>query len=370
MNPGRVVLFGATGYTGRLTAEALVSMGMAPVLAGRDRDRLIALTEDLAVGRADHERPTWQVADVHDPASVRALIHDASDVLVTTVGPFAQFGHVALDAAINAGAGYVDSTGEHTFIKHVFTAANHRAQESGARLLTAFGYDYVPGNLAGALALQAAHDRDPARLEIGYFIRGSFGISSGTRASAVGMMLEPCYTVRNAMLVSERTAKRIVRFTVDGHTWQALSIGGSEHFTMPRLEPHLDQIEVALGWAGRLTPLAHAGGAFLSSAARIPGLMSLVRRPTTTGRGPDAQSRAQASTLVIARVADRAGRHLTQVVVEGPSPYDLTAHTLTWGAQMLAAGCTTEVGALGPTDAFGLPAFVEGCRSFGLQERS
>jgi len=368
MTNRRIVLFGATGYTGRLTASALVAAGLAPILAGRDRERLVALTEQLALGVPDAAKPSWQVADVGDPASVRGLIHDQSDVLVTTVGPFAQLGHVALNAAIDAGAGYLDCTGEHTFIKHVFTEAHHKAVESGARLLTAFGYDYVPGNLAGALALHAARDRDPARLEIGYFIRGSFGISSGTRASAVGIMLKTSYTVRNGALITERAAKRIVNFTADGRTWQALSIGGSEQFTMPRLTPQLRDVDVAIGWAGRLTPLAQAGSALLAGATRIPGVARLMRTPATTGIGPDAKSRARSSTLVIARTHDLVGRPINQIVIEGPSPYDLTAHTLTWGAQMLSAGRTSEVGALGPADAFGLDTFVAGCRGFDLVE--
>lgn len=369
MTRGRVVLFGATGFTGRLTAEVLVAAGLAPVLAGRDRERLIALTEQLSEGAPASGMPTWQVASVDDPRSVRALLEDAHDVLISTVGPFAQFGRVALDAAIDAGAGYVDSTGEHTFIRYVFTEAHHRAIASGARLLTAFGYDFVPGNLAGALALRATGDDVPATLEIGYFVRGAFGISSGTRASALGMMLEPSHSLRGGALVTERSAKRIVHFTIGNRTWQALSIGGSEQFTMPRLAPGLRTVEVALGWAGRLTPLAQIGSPLLAGLGKLPGVQALARRPQPTGRGPDATARAKSATLVVARVTDASGRLLHQVTVDGPSPYDLTACTLTWGAQMLAAGRTSEVGALGPTDAFGLDPFVAGCREFGLGAR-
>ena len=99
----RIVLFGATGYTGARTAEALVERGARPLLTGRDPARLSALAERL--GNLE-----TAPADVTDPASVRALL-SPGDVLVTTVGPFLQLGQAAVDAAVDAGAIYLDSTG-------------------------------------------------------------------------------------------------------------------------------------------------------------------------------------------------------------------------------------------------------------------
>jgi short subunit dehydrogenase-like uncharacterized protein len=109
----RIVLFGATGYTGRLTAEAMVERGLKPVLAARSQDKLAALSEELGGG---FETAT---ADVADPPSVRALV-EKGDVLVTTVGPFVRWGAPAAAAATTAGAHYIDSTGEPPFIREVF----------------------------------------------------------------------------------------------------------------------------------------------------------------------------------------------------------------------------------------------------------
>ena len=83
--PGRIVLFGATGYTGRLVAAAMVERGMKPVLAARSAGPLRELADELAPGL---ETAT---ADVADPPSVRALV-EPGDVLVTTVGPFVRWG--------------------------------------------------------------------------------------------------------------------------------------------------------------------------------------------------------------------------------------------------------------------------------------
>lgn len=373
MKNGQITLFGATGYTGRLTATALVHAGLAPVLAGRSANRLAALADELTPVAPKGAAPTWRVADVCDRASIRSLIQDSTDVLITTVGPFLRLGRPALDAAIDAGAGYVDSTGEPPFVRYVFTEGHARAITTGARLLTAFGYDYVPGNLAGALVLDRVlrAGEFPARVDVGYFIRGGFGISSGTRASAFGMLLEPSFAYRGGSVHTERTAKRVQSFRIAKRTWQGLSIGGSEHFTLPRIAPTLRQVDVYLGWAGRLTQLASKGSTALSALRTIPGVPSLLTnaaaRRTTTGEGPDASARRTSRTVAVAVAYDGVGRLLDQVTVEGPNPYELTAETLAWGAAMLQAGRTTEVGALGPTDAFGLAAFVDGCSRMGLR---
>src|SRR4051794_23300176 len=136
----RIVLFGATGYTGARTAEALVARGARPVLAGRDPARLAELADRL--GGLETAR-----ADVTQPRSVRALL-DRGNVLVTTVGPFLPLGQAAVDAAVDAGAVYLDSTGEPPFIRRVFEHDGRRAAATGAALVPAFGLDYLPGNLA------------------------------------------------------------------------------------------------------------------------------------------------------------------------------------------------------------------------------
>ena len=144
----RIVVFGATGYTGDLVSRALVQRGAHPVLAARNEARVRALAEEL--GGLE-----WAVADVERPDTVRALV-ERGDVLVSTVGPFARWGEPAVQAAIAAGAHYLDSTGEGSFIRDVFERFGPGAQAAGCGLVTAFGYDWVPGNLAGALALRDA----------------------------------------------------------------------------------------------------------------------------------------------------------------------------------------------------------------------
>jgi short subunit dehydrogenase-like uncharacterized protein len=372
----RVVLLGATGYTGRLTAEAMVRAGLAPVLAGRRHDAVARLADRLApLAPRRGAEPTTAVADAGDAASVRRLIQDRSDVLVTTVGPFVEWGDAAVEAAVDAGAAYLDSTGEPPFIRRVFEDYGPRASASGARLITAFGYDYVPGNLAGALALRRCRKagRPASRLDIGYFIEGSFGISSGTRASAAGVLLAPSFARRGGTLVERRSSGgRTREFDLGrGRTWRGLPVAGSEHVALPLSDPDVADIEVWLGWAGKWTPAAAYAGTALGAVAALPGAgertMRALRRRLgrTTGEGPDAASRAAARTVVQAEACDAVGRPLATVRLEGPSPYDLTAELLAWGAAM-AATHPVAPGAHGPVDAFGLDALERGCADMGL----
>src|SRR3954463_16650149 len=141
---GATVLFGPTGYPGERPGGELAGIGERPVLAARSEARVRALAEEL--GGLD-----WAVADVGRPETVRALVQ-RGDVLVSCVGPFARWGAPAVEAAIDAGAHYLDSTGETSFIRRIFEHYGPRADAAGCALLTAMGYDWVPGNLAAGLA--------------------------------------------------------------------------------------------------------------------------------------------------------------------------------------------------------------------------
>ncbi|MDP2710148.1 MAG: saccharopine dehydrogenase NADP-binding domain-containing protein, partial [Solirubrobacteraceae bacterium] len=283
---GRIVLFGATGYTGELTARALVAGGAAPLLAARSRERVQALAAQL--GGLDSA-----VADVARPQTVRALV-EAGDVLVSTVGPFVRWGEPAVAAAIDAGAHYLDCTGEPPFIRAVFERHDDDARAAGVGLLTAFGYDYAPGNLAGALALREAGER-AVSVDVGYFVGGSAAPSGGTRASAIGLLAEPAYAFEGGRLSAQRTARSVRAF--DGRP--AVSIGATEQFALPRVHPGLRDVRVWLGWFGPASRPLQALSAATAIATKLPGVRDAIGAAAgrivkgSTG-GPDAARRARA----------------------------------------------------------------------------
>jgi short subunit dehydrogenase-like uncharacterized protein len=380
--PGRIVLYGATGYIGGLTARAMVAGGTRPVLAGRNRDRLAALAASLSQeGGAKLE--TAVAGAAAGPGGLRELI-GAGDVLVSTAGPFVKVGRPVVEAAVDAGAIYLDSSGEPPFIRQVFEDFGPRAERTGAVLLTAFGYDYVPGNLAGALALQAAGPA-AARVRVGYFVRGDIrrGTSAGTRASVASVLLAPGYAFRGGQIVTERTAAHVASFEIDGTRRQGFSIGSSEHFALPRLraptvradeipaQAPLTDVGVYLGWLGGATWLAHYGTAVVAPLERLPparrALDEVARRIQRSRAGPRQGESIRSDVVAVA--ADARGRKLATVHLTGGDPYSFTAPMLAWAAGKAAADGVQPAGALGPVEAFGAGSLESGCAAAGFHRQ-
>ena len=366
---GRIVLFGATGYTGRLVAKALTDTGGAPLLAGRNEEALESLSDELG---GELETAT---ADVSDPRSVRDLLGD-DDVMLTTVGPFARWGAPAIEAAIDAGRPYLDSTGEPAFIRRTFEEWGPRAEGSGAPLLTALGYDWVPGNLAGALALQEAGERARS-VEVGYFITGgggaglSAGMSGGTMASLTGALLEPGFAYRGGRIVTEQGGRHVRDFEVKGKTRPAVSIGSSEHFTLPRLAEGITDVEAYLGWFGPMSRPMQAGSFALGAIRRVPplkrGVESLLGRfaKGSTG-GPSEDERAAGGSYIVGMARGADGEQLAEVRLSGVDGYTFTGAFLAWAAQRALEGGIEGSGALGPAEAFGLDELERGVSAAGI----
>lgn len=361
---GSVVLFGATGYTGRLTAAALVERGAEPLLAGRDRTALEALAADLGGLET-------AVGDVSDPAGVRDLLGEG-DVMLSTVGPFTHFGAPAIEAAIETGVPYLDSTGEPPFVRRVFEQWDGPAKATGAPLLTAMGYDWVPGNLAAALALSEAGAKATA-VEIGYFLTGGGGgFSGGTLASTVAALLEPGFCFRDGRLLTEPNGRHVRSFDVRGHRRQAVSASSSEHFTIPAQFPQVRDVEAFLGWFGGASRPLQAGSVVLDGVTRIPGAKAglerlLGRFVKGSSGGPSESERAGSGSHVLAIARDRAGTPLAEVRLEGVNAYTFTARMLAWASIRALEGAIEGAGALGPAQAFGIEALEEGVADAGIR---
>ncbi len=361
---GRIVLFGATGYTGRLTAEAMVARGERPVLAGRDSERLAELAGALGGLETD-------VADVTRPETIRELV-EPGDVLVTTVGPFARLGDAAVEVAIDARAAYLDSNGEPSFIRRVFERYGQRAADAGAGLVTAFGYDSVPGNLAAAIALRESGEA-AERVDVGYFMPGDRRgwMSGGTQASLAGASLEPAFVWR-AGIRTKRPAARVRSFEVAGRRRRGISAGSSEHFALPRLHPQLREVNTYLGYIVRNPRAVQVLSALGAGAGRVPGVRALVqalagRFAKGSTNGPDAKTRAQTGSHIVAITYDATGAELTEVHMSGINGYEFTARILAWGASRAAAHGLSGVGAIGPVEAFGLEELEADCGEAGIK---
>jgi saccharopine dehydrogenase (NAD+, L-glutamate forming) len=187
-----LVLVGATGFTGSLTAAYLAEAvsheggpaGLRWGLAGRDltklgdvRDRLV---ERFGAGLAGLELLR---ADVTDPASLEAVTARAR-VVITTVGPYLEYGEPLVRACAEAGTDYVDLTGEPEFVDRMYVRYHEVARRSGARIVHACGFDSIPHDLGALFAAQQLAASGPVRMR--GVVRASGMLSGGTFHSALG----------------------------------------------------------------------------------------------------------------------------------------------------------------------------------------
>jgi hypothetical protein len=186
------------------------------------------------------------------------------------------------------------------------------------------------------------------------------------------VLLEPGFAFDRGSI--DRVRRHWTSFTVDGRRRDGFAVGGSEHFGLPRLDPSLAEVGVFLGIAGRWTRAAAAGATTMSALTRVAAVRELLGTVlnrslgTTTGEGPDEQTRAGSRTVAVAEAFDASGDLVQQVRVEGPSPYDLTGDLLAMGARMMLERDDVPAGALGPADGLGLSALVDECARIGLRE--
>ena len=361
----RIVVFGATGYTGRLVAERLTARDALPVLAGRDETRLAELAERL--GGLETVK-----ADALRRNSVFAAV-EPGDVLVSTVGPFAKWGDAAVRAAIAApGATYIDSTGEPVFIRRVFEELDGPAERAGITLMTAMGFDFVPGALAGALALRDAGP-EATRIDIGYFSlgMGPEGASAGTRESLVGAALNDNHAFRGGAVRTVRAAERVRTFPVKGKERTAISVGAAEHFTLPAVHPALLEVNAYLGWFGPLAKPLQAGTLAGTVALKLPGVRALLQsageRLVALAGAPEPGTTPETLSWIAAIAYDALGEPLSEVHLTGTDAYDFTASFIAWAAQRAAGGNRPRAtGAVGPVEAFGLDALEQGCAEAGI----
>ena len=180
-----VVVFGATGFVGRLLAAHLAEH--APddariALAGRSAEKLERVARELPERARDWPR---LVADVQDPASLERLARSAR-VVATTVGPYLRYGLPLVQACAVAGTDYCDLTGEVLFVRQSIDRFHETARTSGARIVHACGFDSVPSDLAVLLAAEQAKADGEGELEgtVLHVVSMKGGVSGGTIDSA------------------------------------------------------------------------------------------------------------------------------------------------------------------------------------------
>jgi len=346
-----VVILGATGFTGELTAAYLAEHappGLRWALAGRNMDKLEAVRERLAKIDPALEKLPLLKADSSDDVSLRAVA-EATRVVVTTVGPYLQFGEPLVAACAAAGTDYVDLTGEPEFVDRMFLEHHDKAVASGARIVHACGFDSIPHDLGAWYTVQQLGPEHPIKLR--GVVRAGAMASGGTLHSAMGA-ISRASQMRQAMLARRKKEDRPV-----GRKSRA--VAGKPHrdselglwvLPLPTIDPFVvSRSGAALEsygpdfryshYAGLKTLRYTVGGVALVSglavAAQIKPLRNFLKSRFKQGEGPS-DERRENSWFTVDFVGESAGRTVHTRVSGGDPGYTETAKMLAESALCLA----------------------------------
>ncbi len=364
-----VVLFGATGFTGALTAEYLAQHAPAELrwaLAGRDTEKLAAVRERLATIDPRLADLELLVADASDHDALEFLAQ-RTRVVATTVGPYLAYGGPLVAACSAAGTGYVDLTGEAEFVDRMYVAHHETAVRSGARIVHACGFDSIPHDLGAYFTVRHLPSDRPISLRgvvrAGGVVSGGTFHTAVTAASRPRQLREAAATRRATEPRPEGRSSRAVRGTprrdpVLGYwllplpTIDPLVVARSGK-ALPAYGPEFRYSH----FAGTKTLRYAAGGALtvtaIAAAAQVPPLRGLLLGRIQPGDGPD-EARRNKSWFTVDFVGEAGDTRIRTRVSGGDPGYGETAKMLAESALCLAlddnpdvAGQLTTVEAMG-----------------------
>ena len=394
-----IVVFGATGFVGRLTAEYLAAHapeGVRIALAGRSPEKLSGVRDALGSRAA-----TWPLvtADSSDPAAMAALAGSCR-VVATTVGPYRAYGLPLVEACAAEGTDYVDLTGEVLFMRESIARHDAAARASGARIVHTCGFDSIPSDLGVLLLHQAAQADGAGELEATTLVVRAMkgGASGGTIASLKGQIDEVKADRSLTAIVQDPYALSPDR-AAEPELGAEKDLAGAERddelglwlgpFVMAGVNTRVVRRSNALqGWAygrrlryreamamgdgplGRAKALGLAGGlgALQAGLGFGPARKALDRVLPDPGEGPGEEARRTGFfTIDIHARTSGGGRYVARIAAQGDPGYAATAVMLAESALCLVLDrdrLPDRAGILTPATALALP-LVERLRAAG-----
>lgn len=349
--PLDIVLYGATGFTGGLVADYLLRNmpeGGSWAVAGRNRTKLDALVARLADEAPDVPAPEAVVADTEDAASLAEMAR-STRVVITTVGPYLEYGEPVVAACAAAGTDYVDLAGEPEFVDRMYLEHHDGAAASGARIVHACGFDSIPHDLGVYFTMKQVPEGVPTAVYGAVHADARF--SGGTFHSAVGQFARLREAGRTAKLRREKQGRAEGR--------RIKSIAGKPHrdsvlgrwlVPLPTIDPQIVlRSAAALDGYGPDFSYGHfasvgspvtavagmAGVGAIAAGVQIPPIRSRILTRIDRGAGPSESRRAR-SSFDVTFVALAGGRRVVTRVSGGDPGYTETSMMLAESALCLA----------------------------------
>jgi short subunit dehydrogenase-like uncharacterized protein len=386
--PFDVIVFGATGFAGRLVAEYLQDHHAGEIrwaVAGRNQAKLEKLVASLADRRPDAPPVEFRIADSQDHQTLEAMAA-ATRVVCTTVGPYAKYGGPVVAACVAKGAHYCDLTGEPQFVRRMMDAHHDEAVTKELRIVHCCGFDSIPSDLGTRLVQETAIQRDGTPCDrVEFILKGSSGgFSGGTIASLVNVLEEASDpAIRRILgdpysLAVERgpdsREQTGVRYSEAAGVWTAPFVMAAVNERIVRRTNHLlgyrygrdfrygESMQTGRGTRGRLKALGMTAGlgGFTAGMMVGPVRKGLLKMLPSPGEGPSDE--AIESGFFKARLfGQRDGEVVVTVDVTGTRDpgYGATACMLAEAAILLASDQQLGVtGVCTPGSAMGL-ALIE-----------
>jgi len=390
-----LVLFGATGFTGRLVAEYLVKKRPALrwALAGRSLGKLERVRDELSALEPSAKGLPLVAADSMDRAAMDGLAR-RTRVVCTTVGPYALYGSALLGACAEQGTDYCDLTGEPHWVREMIDAHQARAAETGARIVPSCGFDSIPSDLGVLLLHEQLAARGGRLAEAHYRVRRmKGGASGGTIASGLHM----------AERMSDPQVRRVLDDPYSLNPEGAPGVSGQEDWLRPRrdaetgrwLAPFFmaavntrvvrrsnallgyaygrefrydEAVDVGRGLAGMARAAATSAGMALSGAVAFAPVRKLAQRfLPAPGEGPSREERESGSFDIELLGVGTAGERVRARVGATQDPgYGATSWMLGESALCLAEDALPQRGGLlTPASCMGMK-LVERLRAAGM----
>ncbi|MBT6489061.1 MAG: NAD(P)H-binding protein [Deltaproteobacteria bacterium] len=354
-----ILLLGATGFTGKLCAAALDRLEVPYILAGRNPDKLQALQKNCT-----HAQGFRQV-DVKDPTSLQKGFEDIS-VVLSTVGPFRRYGMPVVQAAIKAGAHYVDTAAEQPFMNSVYNEHHQEALDKNLTLLTGHACDFTFAYLGAALADEAVGEMTRCH---SYHGLDPFRPSPGTAVSALEMIKAPYLTYASGQFTKQprKWRSQAVGLPGVGNRYHAVPFPGGDTVLLPHHYPALLSCSSDLllpqkeaeGFAGFdffrpllsvLTP-----GFVINQASRL--LQNKLPHPTEEER-----QEGLWHVVVEGGNADKS----TRVLIQGNDVYGISGACAALGASWLRQNKARTAGVTTTGRAFDARAFLKELAPLGV----
>lgn len=356
---GPIALYGATGYTGKLTAAELRDSKARFVLSGRNRAKLEALATEL--GGDVEVRPA-----ALDDEDALAAAFDGCAAVISCAGPFARYGEPVLKAAIRAGAHYLDTTGEQTYIRLAIERWGGEARAAGVAVVPAMGFDYVPGDMIAALTAEGMGEVDEVLLA---YSAAGFEATRGTTLSTLEMLRGGDVEWRKLqwMPADQHVGRGSFDFGEPIGRKRMIRYPAGEQITVPRHVPTRRVRTIISASTIAPTPLAPLLPLFTRPAGLA--MKTPLRRgfDLLVGRlpeGPSPEARAAARFTIVCDVTR--GQKRRRGVIRGSDVYGLTAASVARGAIVAASGGIPGSGGLAPSQAFDPRDFLKALARFDV----